>query len=170
MTVLFQLDKGEWLIIWISLCILTIAASLPLRFNVPQIFYIFVFNLFLGVVVDQLLSVPPYDLYDVLSPKFTFGDAFIYLFLYPPTVYIFLFLADIIGFRKRLLLFNLLIGWSLLTLFFEWFLSKYGVYKYKGWTYFLSGVSYPILYSLNLLVLYLIKYKNQSRNTKRNHL
>ncbi len=150
-------DSNELFVIASIILVLTISVFLPLRFSPSKVVYILMFNFFLAVVVDQILAVPPYDLYDIMdNPQLGNYDVIIYLILYPATVYIYMTLVKSIGLHRRVAIAFLLIGYSSLMLLIEWFASQLGVYKYHGWTYYLSGISYLIIFSLNLLVLYYI--------------
>jgi hypothetical protein len=153
-----KFDTNEVFIFISLLLVLTVSVFLPSRFSATQVVYILVFNFFLGVIVDQILAVPPYNFYDIMDkPKMDIMDLIIYSLLYPLSAYIFYNLADIIRNKARAAIFIIIIGYSAISLGLEWIASKLGVYKYSGWTFTLSGLSYLLIFSINALVLRLIK-------------
>jgi hypothetical protein len=163
-----KFDSNELFILAVLLLVLTVFAFLPKRFTKSQVVFIIIFNFFLGVVVDQILAVPPYDFYDIMDkPKMDIMDLIIYTFLYPLTAYFFFFLSDVVIKKNRAAIALMIIGWSSFVLGLEWLASQFGVYNYKEWSYILSAFSYLIIFSLNTLVLFYIKnvqLKTQNKN------
>jgi hypothetical protein len=153
-----KFDSNELFIFASLLLVLTVFVFLPKRFSLSQVVYILTFTFFLGVVLDQILAVPPYDFYNIMdSPKMDIMDLLIYMLLYPITAYIFFYIADLIENKMRAAIVIFIIGWSSLVLGLEWLASQHGVYKYNEWSLTLSTFSYLIIFSLNTLVLYYIK-------------
>lgn len=149
-----QFNGNEIMLLVSVLLVLTICALLPARFSTSQAVYILVFNFFLGVVVDQILAVPPYDFYDIMDvKKMDIMDLVIYSLMYPFTMYLFAFVADLIGLRRRGGMVLFVIGWSAAILGMEWLASQVGVYQYQEWNYGWSAMSYVVIASVNLWVL-----------------
>jgi hypothetical protein len=153
-----KFDKNEVFIFVSLLIVLTVSVFLPKRFSLTQVVYILVFNFYLGVIVDQILAVPPYDFYDIMDkPKMDIMDLIIYTLIYPLSAYIFYYFADKLRKKNRAAIFIFILGYSAISLGLEWIASKLGVYKYNDWSFMFSGLAYLLIFSINTLVLRLIK-------------
>ncbi|WP_436234877.1 hypothetical protein [Paenibacillus sp. LjRoot153] len=81
-------------------------------------------------------------------------DIFIYYFNYPLYAYLFLYFYDkwkLKGMNRILFI----IGFSLLSLFFEWLADLCHVFTYKGWKLWYSFIVYMGIYILYIFILHL---------------
>jgi hypothetical protein len=150
-----RFDINEWFILLSLAVSLIIALMLPKRFSPVSITVFAVFTVFISQTVDSLIAVKPFDLYDVSdSSKYEIMDIVIYYLNYPTYTYIFLYFYDkwkLKGIYRILYI----IGFSLLSVFFEWLAHLCHVFTYKGWKLWYSPFMYLGTYILYILILHL---------------
>lgn len=161
-----KFDENEIFIL--ILCVLytfIFVKLLPKRFSYSTSIILFLFNISIGITVDHFLAGPPLDLYDVMDSKeFELLDLFLYLFIYGPATYTFIFIYDKWFYHKSVikkLIFLLFI--SLLNTVFEYLAFILDVYKYNGWKVYYSIPVYFLVYCTNIYLLRLLK--NYERTT-----
>lgn len=132
---------------------------LPKRFTYSTSIILYLFNISIGLTVDHFLAGPPLDLYDVMDSKdFELFDLFLYLFIYGPATYTFIYIYDKWFYHKSnksKFLFLLFI--SLLNTAFEYVAYILNVYEYKGWKVYYSIPVYFLVYYTNIYLLKLLK-------------
>jgi hypothetical protein len=144
---------------------------LPKRFPPVSITVFVVFTVFISQSVDSLIAVKPFDLYDVSdSSKYEVMDIVIYYLNYPSLAYIYLYFYDkwnVKGMYRILYI----IGFSLISVFFEWIALLCHVFTYKGWKLWYSPFVYIAVYILYILMFHLqqrwLKIDLPSTNDKR---
>jgi presenilin-like A22 family membrane protease len=128
---------------------------LPKRFSPITITVFTVFTVFISETIDSLIAVKPFDFYDVNdSPKFEVMDVAMYYLNYTAYTYIFFYFYDkwkLKGIYRILYL----IGFSLLSVFFEWLAHLFHVFTYKGWKLWYSPFVYIGTYILFILIFHL---------------
>jgi hypothetical protein len=163
-----RFDINDWFILISLVVSLTIVFMLPKRFSPVSITVFAVCSVFISQTVDSLVAVKPFDLYDVNdSPKYEVMDVVIYYFNYPIYAYLFFYLYDkwkLKGIYRILYL----IGFSLLSVFFEWLADHFHVFTYKGWKLWYSPFVYLGTYILYILNFHLaeILLKNDEKMNK----
>lgn len=131
--------------------------TLKRRFPAIVIWYVFLFNYFLGVLVDFTIATPPLDLYDANDwPNYEWFDVILYLFCYPPAAYVVIYLYDRWSLRGMKLL-TYLVVCALITTGLEWISDWVGVYHYKGWRLVYSFPVYIAAYWVNIGMLHFLR-------------
>ncbi|KRE55921.1 hypothetical protein ASL11_34885 [Paenibacillus sp. Soil750] len=164
-----RFDINEWFTLISLAVLLTVAILLPKRFSPLSIIVYTVFTVFISQTVDSLIAVKPFDLYDVNdSSKYEVMDIVIYYFNYPPFTYIFLWFYDkwkLKGIYRNLYI----IGFSLISVFFEWLAHLCHVFIYKGWKLWYSPFIYIVIFISYIFVFHLTENllnPNQKKKSK----
>lgn len=157
-----QFDSNEWFIIGASLLSMLAILLLKRRFPSIVIWFVFLFNFYLGLVVDLTIATPPLDMYDVNdSNKYEWFDVILYLFCYPPTAYVIIYIYDRWKIKgMKLVLY--LIACALITTGLEGISVWAGVFHYNGWRLVYSFPVYIAVYLMNIGMLGFIR-KHLSR-------
>lgn len=155
-------DRNEWFIIAASLVSMLVMLLLKRRFPSIVIWYMFLFNFYLGLVVDLSIATTPLDLYDVNdSIKYEWFDVILYLFCYPPSAYVIIYFYDRWGLKGMKLVLYLIVC-ALITTGLEGLSVWAGVFHYKGWRLVYSFPVYIVVYLMNIGILGFIR-KHLSR-------
>jgi hypothetical protein len=150
-----RFDTNEWFLLFSLAFLLTIVLMLPKRFSPVSITVFTVFSIFISQTIDSIIAVVPFDFYDVNdSPKFEVMDAAMYFLHYPAYTYIFLYFYDKWKLKGIYRIFYL-IGYSLISVFFEWLADHFHVFTYKGWKLWYSPFVYIFTYILFTLFFHL---------------
>ncbi|MFD1359323.1 hypothetical protein ACFQ4X_15480 [Fictibacillus halophilus] len=153
-------NSNEWFIILVCIFLIIVATVLKRKISYSQIAVIFTLNFFLAASLDHILAGPPYDLYDIMDiPDFEVFDFAIYIFIYPLSGYLFVYVFEISDKKGFPAFFYLLVS-SLITLGLEWISNQFHVFKHNEWTYFHSFAAYFFVYSVNLGVYFWMKRIN----------
>ena len=158
-------DENEILILIISVLYSYIFVKLlPKRFTYSTSIILFLFNISIGITVDHFLAGPPLDFYDVMDSKeFELFDLILYIFIYGPATYTFIYIYDKWVNPKSYLkkaLYLLFI--SLLNTVFEYVAVLLNVYVYNGWKVYYSIPVYLLVYYTNIYLLKSLK-KTESK-------
>ncbi|WP_413299992.1 hypothetical protein AA0X95_17335 [Bacillus sp. 1P10SD] len=162
-----KFDENEIFIL--ILCVLysfVFVKLLPKRFTYSTSIILFLFNISIGITVDHFLAGPPLDLYDVMDSKeFELFDLFLYIFIYGPATYTFIYIYDKWFYHKsniKKFLYVLFI--ALLNTVFEYIAFILNIYEYNGWKVYFSIPVYILVYFTNVYLLRLLK-NNENKQT-----
>ncbi|WML56127.1 hypothetical protein [Neobacillus sp. PS2-9] len=155
-----KFDENEIFIL--ILCVLysfVFVTLLHKRFTYSTSIILFLFNISIGITVDHFLAGPPLDLYDVMDTKeFELFDLFLYIFIYGPATYTFIYIYDKWGYlnsNSKKYLYLLFI--AILNTVFEYVAVLFNVYEYNGWKVYYSIPVYLLVYCTNIYLLKLLK-------------
>ncbi|WP_052488045.1 hypothetical protein [Gordoniibacillus kamchatkensis] len=151
-----KFDMNEWLVTGVSIVLIALFILLPKRFPSRVTIFILMFNSYLGRYVDTLLFFYPLDLYDVMDTagKDLF-DVILYTFVYPFYGYLICYVYDrwkLKGWSQAIHI----ILWAAVSVLFEGIAVKAHIFVYKGWQLIYSLPAYMMVYSLNILFLYIL--------------
>ncbi|MBL0387444.1 hypothetical protein JJB07_12350 [Tumebacillus sp. ITR2] len=150
-------DLNEWFVLASSAILLALFFLLPRRF--PRYFTVmnFLFLVFLVMSVDDVLALKPYDYYDWMDDeRFELFDALTYFLLYPQMGYFFLYFYDRWNLRGPKLVLYML-GWTCISIGYEWLSVKAHVLIYKGWSLWYSIPVYLVVFGLQLGFFHIYK-------------
>lgn len=138
---------------------------LPKRFPLLLSIIFILYGLFLGVILDQLIAIPPYDFYDVSDSGYLeLFDLLLYI-SYGSFSYFIVYIFDMLKFKKQYVLLYIPLL-SLIGLAAEWLGLKFGEFHYKnGYRLLFSYPIYLIAYSV-LFILYFTLYLKKSEENK----
>jgi hypothetical protein len=161
-----RFDLNEWSVLIASATLVGLLIVLPKRFPAYFTFMNLVFTIFLVMSVDDVLAVPPYDLYDWMDhPEFELFDVFTYFFMYPPMGYLFLYFYDrwhLNGWRYLVYVF----AWTAFSIGFEWVCLKVHILHYRGWSLVYSVPVYLAVFGIETLFLHFVmKFRSVSSNS-----
>ncbi|MFD0695276.1 hypothetical protein ACFQZT_14295 [Paenibacillus sp. GCM10027628] len=152
-------NANEWFILIAGTLLLALVLLLPKRMSFIEMLLIWLFNILLTESADFFIGVPPLDLYDFNDwPQYEVFDLLLYLFMYPPIAYFFIYIYDIWKPRKLQAAF-LIVVCSLVTTALEGCSIKFYVFTYKGWSLPYSFPTYILVFVLNLLLYRFMKAK-----------
>lgn len=145
-----RFDQNEWFLLITLLVCLLIFFWLPTRFPRSITISIVVMTIFVGQLVDIILSLEPLDFYDINdTSQFDLFD-FLALIIYGCFGYFLAYLYDL--FRPQSLILWLYITlWALVSTGYEWISIQFGVFHYKGWQVMYSFIFYLAVISVMLL-------------------
>ncbi|UUZ82955.1 hypothetical protein LJK88_02805 [Paenibacillus sp. P26] len=156
-------SSNEWFVLICNVIVWTIVWLLPKRFTRVEKMLPFLFNFYLGVSVDLIIGVKPYDWYDVMDlPKTEIFDIVLYATLYPVTAYLVLYLYDFLR-PAGLWLWIYLAVCAVVTTGLEGLSVIFDVFTYKGWKLPYSLPVYFVIYWLNVGMLQLVRHYLPSR-------
>ncbi len=152
-------DGNEWFTIFAGTLIWAIMLSLPRRFNDLMMMMIWLGNHFLAEVVDFTIAVPPINLYDTHDwPQYEIFDLIIYIFLYPPSAYLALYMYDKWRFTGwKLVLY--IVACALVSTGLEAISLWFHVFTYYGWKLIYSFPVYMVVFSLNIALYHFVLRK-----------
>ncbi|MDR6123597.1 putative neutral ceramidase superfamily lipid hydrolase [Bacillus sp. SLBN-46] len=160
-----RFDENEIFIIIIGILYSFIFVRLlPKRFTYSTSIILFLFNISIGITVDHILASPPHDFYDVMdSKKFELFDLILYLVIYGPATYTFIYIYDKWFYHKsNIKKFLYLFFISLINTVFEYIAVILNIYEYHGWKVYYSIPVYILVYYTNTYLLRLLK-ENESK-------
>lgn len=160
-----RFDANEWFILIAGTLLMTLVLLLPKRMSFIETLLIWLFNNLLAESADFFIGAPPLDLYDFNDwPQYEVFDVLLYLFMYPPIAYFFVYVYDRLKPSKLQAAFLILV-WALLTTALEGCSNWFHVFTYKGWSLAYSFPAYILVFALNLLLYRFVKAKLRSRTT-----
>ncbi|SFE89277.1 hypothetical protein SAMN05216378_4483 [Paenibacillus catalpae] len=163
-------NGNEWFVIGLMSMGFAAYWLLPRTLSPLQTIFTMLLSVTFGLIFDHTIAVPPFDLYDVgdRSSYETF-DLISYL-MYAPYGYLFIYGAE----RYRISgmpVIGYIILWSGISLMFEWFGIKVGLFHYKhGYTILYSIPIYLVVLSIQLK-MYRAAFSNQRwQEYNKNHI
>ena len=144
-----------WKLVYLAFGIFNIAAFLiPKKLSKIEIYANSFFAFTYGVTIDMILDLH-YNLYGYFEPGFQWLGLFA-IFLYFPSISIlFLNLYPSKSNKGKKILY--IFAWTVFSLAFEWFCLHTKFYYLNGWKLWYSAISYPIIFSILLLNLKLVR-------------
>ncbi|WLD93675.1 hypothetical protein [Alkalihalobacillus sp. AL-G] len=150
-------DWNEWFFILSSLVCLLIFVMLPKRFNSLVTFSLWIFVIVFIETIDYFMAVKPYDLYDFLDgPGYQPTLAVAHIAIFPPCAYFLIYFYDkwkLHGFKLALYI----LGWTIISITYEWICVLNNVLTYKNWTLLFSIPTYPVACLIVITVFHFIK-------------
>jgi hypothetical protein len=157
-----QFDANEWYVIVSILVMYGLLFLLPKRFSLATSVTFVVLGIYIGMVSDHTLSIPPLDFYDVNdNSSYQLIDFLTYV-MYGPYAYLFLYIYD----RFKIMKFKIMlyvIVWTIISVIFEYFAMKLAVFHYKnGYEIIFSIPIYLFIQSFTILYFHIFKTKSSS--------
>lgn len=145
-------DANEWFLLTVTALEIAVAFALPRRFSLLTLVVIVAFNFYLAQMIDLIIAIKPYDLYDINDfPQYEIADFLIYVLTYPPMAYLVLYLYDRWQ-PKGWKLVGYVLGWSLFTAGLEGLSLLFHVFSYKGWELHYSFYVYTGVFGVNIML------------------
>ncbi|WML50014.1 hypothetical protein RCG23_09270 [Neobacillus sp. PS3-34] len=154
-----RFDQNEIFLLIIAALLMLVTYIIPKRFPYSISCLIVLFNISIGIAMDHLLAGPPMDFYDVLdTKKFELFDLFLYVFVYGPSTYIFVYVYDLWFFHRpyRVKVIYLILL-ALINVVLEYVSGLLHVFTYKGWEIYYSFIVYILMYTSNFMLLSKLK-------------
>lgn len=153
----FTFDWNEWFFVLSSVVCLTIFLRLPKRFNPLVTFLNWIFAVAFIEFIDYTFGVKPYDLYDFLDgPGYQPTTAIAHFTLYPACSYFLIYFYDKWNLKgMKLVLY--IIGWTIISISYEWLCVINNILHYKDWNILFSIPTYPVAIIVTLTVFHFIK-------------
>jgi len=150
-----------WKLVYLCFGIFNLAAFLiPKKLSKIEIYATSFFAFTYGVTVDMILDLH-FDLYGYFEEGFQWLGL-IAIFLYFPSISVlFLNLYPIKSNKRKKVLY--ILGWTVFSIIFEWFCLHTRFYYYNGWKLWYSALAYPIIFSILLFNLLLIRRLNSPK-------
>jgi hypothetical protein len=164
-----KFDQNEWFITLNTLFGYTWVLFFPKRYLRVISVLVILFCISMALIIDHAIASPPLDLYDINDRKeYELFDVFTY-FMYTPYALLCVYLFD--KFNPKGIHFTAyIIGWSLLSLSFEWLAVKCHVFTFYNWSLLYSFSVYLVTTTLHLsffrfiLIYFSGKYSYISRS------
>jgi hypothetical protein len=146
-------NANEWFVVIFTVIGYGSVWLLPRRFSKGAAVLYLTLGVFYGVLFDHIISVKPFDFYDVNdTSNFQFLDFVTYL-MYGPFAYLFLYIYDWLRITHRYAAFYVLL-WTAFGMVMEGAAGYFGVFHFKnGYEYDYSSPVYLFL-QISLLGLY----------------
>jgi hypothetical protein len=159
-----RFDLNEWAIIIMLVIGTGLIWICRKRFPVKELIVYWLFCFFMGMVFDTIISIEPFDFYDINdNSMFELMDFLTYLG-YGVYGFFFVYLYDLLKIKAVHAPAYILL-WALLSVFTEYIASLIGVFHYKnGYNTFYSLPTYLFVLSLQLLVYRRVHVKNAARD------
>ncbi|NSL52405.1 hypothetical protein [Calidifontibacillus erzurumensis] len=149
-------DKNEWFVIIMVIISYSILFFRSKFIPWSIIILLILFSAAIARMADQILAKPMIDYYDIMdSDKYELFGFFTY-FLYGPIAYLFVFFYEKFNIQGLSILFYI-VGWSLISVIFEWITVWFGVFTFKEWIPLYSFPVYLFVQSLTLLFYLFLK-------------
>ncbi|WP_139492066.1 hypothetical protein [Brevibacillus dissolubilis] len=150
-------DANEWFILIAGSLVMLLTLKLPKRLSRVEFWIIWLMNYLLAEIADFTIGFPGIDLYDFNDwPQYEYFDWILYVFLYPPAAYVYLYLYDRwkpAGWKLA----GYIVGWALFTTGLEWLATQFHVFTYKGWKLVYSVPTYIFIYWINLCIFRFVR-------------
>lgn len=148
-----------WILnIFIFIIFNIIAFVVPKKISKIEIYATCFFAYSYGLSTDMILDLH-YHLYGYIQKGFQWGG-FISTLLYFPSIS-FLFLNFYPFENKMLNKVYYIFGWSVFSIIFEWFSVQTGFFYYNEWKFWYSALLYPIIFSILVLNMKIVKRISQ---------
>lgn len=161
MTIIYDnsFNKNEWFTIVSLLIGLILMWKLNKTFSFKEILLYFLFGVFIGILFDHTISVPPVDYYDVNdTSSFQLMDFLTYL-MYGPYSYLLIYLYDYFKIKLSYTPVYILL-WTSISIFMEFISKLIGIFHYKnGYTIYYSLPIYLLVYSFLICLYRFLQYK-----------
>lgn len=149
-------DVNEWLIVAACLGAWGVVLLLPRRFPFLLTFMISLFTLTIANELDHILAAPPFDCFNLNDhEKYELFDFILYVVLYPPIGYIFVYLYDKWNLKGIYILLYML-AWSLAGIGIEWAGIHLQLFHYTKWTVAHSFSVYLVVQCFTLAFFHVI--------------
>jgi len=144
-----------WKLVYLAFAIFNLAAFLiPKKLNKIEIYATSFFAFTYGVTVDMILDLH-YNLYGYFEEGFQWLGLLAIFIYFPSISILFLNLYPLKGNKGKKILY--ILAWTVFSLAFEWFCLQTKFYYQNGWKLWYSAISYPIIFSILLLNLKLVR-------------
>ncbi|MFE8700046.1 hypothetical protein ACFYKX_05340 [Cytobacillus sp. FJAT-54145] len=146
-----QFNQNEWFIVIVFVVFYLVIFFMPRRFSLTTSMTLVLVGIYIGMLSDHTISIPPFDFYDVNdNSSYQFFDFLTYV-MYGPFGYIYCYIYDYYKFRGFKVLFYMLF-WAGIAMLLEYTATKLGVFHYKqGYRLLFSLPIYLGLLSITLL-------------------
>lgn len=144
-----------WKLVYLSFGIFNIVALLiPKKLSKIEIYATSFFAFTYGVTVDMILDLH-YELYGYFKEGFQWLGL-LAIFLYFPSISVlFLNLCPLNSKIPKKILY--ILGWTIFSVAFEWFCLQTKFYYNNGWKLWYSAIAYPVIFSILLLNLKVVR-------------
>jgi hypothetical protein len=165
-----RFDENEWFVCCTS-CFLLLAIWCIQKYvrKLDKIEFVFVmlFNIFLAVLIDDLISMPPFDWYDTGDrPYPASDDVLLHWLIYPGWIFILIHFYRV--FKPRHIWWGVyLLASALITTLLDAFSTRFHVITYKTWLPVYSFCFYAFVMFINVWSLSKVHRMLQNMSTKR---
>jgi hypothetical protein len=158
-----KFDANEWFILLNSVFGYTWVLFLPKRYPKAISILVVLFCVLVATIFDHIIGIPPLDMYDINDQKnYELMDIFTY-FMYSPYALLFVYLYDKFD-PKGLYITPYIVGWSILSVIFEWLAVKCHVFTYNNWSLIYSFSVYLVSTTLELnFFRFIYRYFSETR-------
>ncbi|VBB06761.1 Hypothetical protein LUCI_1997 [Lucifera butyrica] len=160
-----KFDANECFIFLAIAANLLLIFLLPRRFSLLTLTGIWLFNIFLAQSTDFIIGKPPLELYRFNDLKeYEYFDVLLYLLVYPPVAYFFLYFYDHRRWTGNRLRFYLIAS-AFITSVLERLAVQFHVFTYIHWNLLYSYLVYLLVFALNIRLLnFLRRFLPVNRN------
>jgi len=129
------------------------------RFTIKELLVYFLYNIYMGILIDHSISIPPCDFYDVNdSSAYEFMDFLTYC-SFGAYGYFFIYFYDYFKIKISFTPVYIII-WATISVSVEFIAQKFGVFHYKnGYQIFYSFPIYLLVLLPNILIYKSFKSK-----------
>ncbi|QOR64766.1 hypothetical protein IM538_12945 [Cytobacillus suaedae] len=159
-----QFNQNEWFVLFVLIITYLIVYKLPKRFSKATTITLTLLGVYIGMLADHSISIPPFDFYDVNDKSTYQVFDFLTYVMYGPFGYLFLYFYDyfdIKGFKTMLYI----VFWTSIALLMEYVAAKLGVFHYKQGYRLLFSVPIYLWFQSLLIVYYHLMKKYQSKHS-----
>jgi hypothetical protein len=144
-------NQNEYFVITTLVVGLVLFIKCKKIFSKKETIVFFLLPIFLGLLLDHTISIPPFDFYDVNdTSKFEITDFLTYL-MYGPYGYFFIHFYKRFGIKNSLTPVYILL-WSIISISLEYIACRFGVFHYKnGYQIFFSFPIYLLVLSFKIM-------------------
>jgi hypothetical protein len=144
-----------WKLVYLAFAIFNIVAYLvPKRLSRIEIYATSFFAFTYGITVDMILDLN-YNLYGYFEEGFQWLGLLAIIMYFPAINILFLNHYPLKSNKGKKLIY--IIAWTVLSLTFEWFCQHTKFFYYNGWKLLYSAIAYPMIFSILLLNLKLVR-------------
>lgn len=148
-----QFNQNEWFVVIVLFITYIIIYKLPKRFSKATTITLILIGIYIGMLSDHSISIPPFDFYDVNDNSSYQVFDFLTYVMYGPFGYLFLYYFDyfkIKGFKIMLYV----ILWTSIAMLMEYVATKFGVFHYKQGYRILFSVPIYLWFQSCVIVYY----------------
>ncbi|TCN20532.1 CBO0543 family protein [Mesobacillus foraminis] len=144
-----------WELVYVCFAIFNAAALvIPKKLSNIEIYATTFFAFTYGVTIDMILDLH-YGLYGYFEEGFQWLGLLGIVLYFPSISILFLNLYPLENKTSKKIIY--IIAWTLFSITFEWFCLHTHFFYYNGWKIWYSALAYPVIFSILLLNLKLVR-------------